>query len=84
LTASGVEPCLKLATADSGIMVSWLVDTAEPVEAAPLPVKPIELVAALRAACALAELVETPGATMVPATALVACEPPTPPPDVLT
>ena len=65
-------------------MVSWLVETAEPVEATPLPVAPIELVAALRAACALAELVETPEATTVPATALVACEPPTEPPDVET
>jgi hypothetical protein len=65
-------------------MVSELVDTAEPVDATPLPVKPIELVAAFRAACAFAEFRETPGATMVPATALVACEPPTEAPDVLT
>src|SRR5580704_10147430 len=86
LTASGVAPCVKLATADSGIIVSWLVLTAEPVEATPLPVAPIELVARFRAAWALAELAEAdvPGATTVPATALVACDPPTEPPEVLT
>ena len=39
-------------------MVSWLVLTAEPVEATPLPVAPIELVARFRAAWALAELAE--------------------------
>jgi hypothetical protein len=66
-------------------MVSGLVLTAEPVDATPLPVAPIELVARLRAAWALAELTAAgaPLATTVPATAFVACEPPTEPPDVL-
>ena len=47
---------------------------------------PIELVARFRAAWALAELAAAdcvPFATIVPATAFVACEPPTEPPDVL-
>src|ERR1700722_9919245 len=83
-TASGVAPCVKRATADSGIMVSWVVATAEPVEATPLPVAPIELVARFLAACALAELAAVPvPATTVPATALVDCDPPTEAPDVL-
>src|ERR1700742_3201449 len=84
-TASGVAPCVNRATADKGIMVSALVLTAEPVEATPLPVAPIELVARFRAACALTELAaaDVPVATTVPATALVACEPPTEPPEVL-
>ena len=56
MTASGVAPCVKRATADSGIMVSCAVETAEPVEATPLPVAPIELVARFRAACALADV----------------------------
>jgi hypothetical protein len=66
-------------------MVSLLVETADPVEAAPFPVEPIELVAWLRAACALAELaaVEVPDATTVPATALVDCDPPTDAPEVM-
>src|ERR1700733_13178849 len=86
LTASGVAPWVKCATAASGIIVSWLVETAEPVEATPLPVAPIELVARFRAACALAELAEAAllADVTVPATALVACEPPTAPPEVLT
>ena len=65
-------------------MVSALVLTAEPVEATPLPVAPIELVARFRAACVLADeaAVVLPTAT-VPATALVDCEPPTAAPDVL-
>ena len=66
-------------------MVSVLVLTAEPVEAAPLPVVPIELFARFRAACAFAEFaaVDFAVASTVPTTALVACEPPTEPPDVL-
>ena len=86
LTASGVVPWVKCATADSGIIVSWLVLTADPVEATPLPVAPIELVARFRAACALAEVaaVDLAEFTTVPATALVACEPPTEPPEVET
>src|SRR3984885_15815745 len=85
LTASGVAPWVKCATAASGIIVSWLVETAEPVEATPLPVAPIELVARFRAAWALAVFAaaDVPVATTVPATALVACEPPTEPPEVL-
>src|ERR1700733_14156180 len=83
LTASGVAPWVKCATADSGIMVSWVVATAEPVEATPLPVAPIELVARFLAACALAELAEAAvPTTTVPATALVDCDPPTEAPDV--
>ena len=61
--------------------------TAEPVEAAALPVLAIELVAWLRAAFAAARRWRcrlSPAATTVPATALVACEPPTAPPEVLT
>ena len=67
-------------------MLTAFVLTAEPVETAPLPVAPIELVARLRAACALTALAAADFAavTTVPATALVACEPPTEPPDVLT
>src|ERR1700754_3853249 len=86
LTASGVAPWLNFATAESGIMVSCLVDTAEPVEAEPLPVWPIELVAWLRAACvfAAAAALEFDADTTVPATALVPCEPPTEPPEVET
>ncbi len=63
-----------------------MVATAEPVEATPLPVAPIELVARLRAACALADVAADALAapTTVPTTALVACEPPTEPPEVLT
>src|SRR5579871_1709012 len=57
-TASGVAPCTKRATADKGIMVSAPVETAEPVEATPLPVAPIELFARFRAACAFAEVAE--------------------------
>jgi hypothetical protein len=65
-------------------MVSRLVLTAEPVEATPLPVAPIELVARFRAAWALAEAADAGlPETMVPATAFVPCEPPTDPPDVL-
>ena len=62
-----------------------MVATAEPVEATPLPVAPIELVARFRAACALAELaaLAVDPATTVPATALVDCDPPTEAPDVL-
>ena len=77
---------MKWATAESGIMVSCLVLTAEPVEAMPLPVAPIEFVARLRAACALAEVAAVDFALVatVPATALVACEPPTEPPEVET
>src|ERR1700742_2842798 len=83
-TASGVAPCVNRATADKGIMVSALVLTAEPVEATPLPVAPIELVARFRAACALAEVAELAApATTVPATALVDCDPPTEAPEVL-
>src|SRR5580692_2915862 len=83
-TASGVAPWTNFATADSGIMVSWVVATAEPVEATPLPVAPIELVARFRAACALAVLaaLAVVPATTVPATALVDCDPPTDAPDV--
>jgi hypothetical protein len=47
---------VKCATADNGIMVSRFVPTADPVEATPLPVAPIELVARFRAAWALAEV----------------------------
>src|SRR5580692_432327 len=86
LTARGVAPWAKWATAESGIIVSALVLTAEPVETVPFPVAPIELVARFRAAWALAELAAAdcvPFATIVPATAFVACEPPTEPPDVL-
>src|SRR5579883_1170350 len=84
-TASGVAPWVKCATADSGIIVSRPVETAEPVEATPLPVAPIELVARFRAACAFADVAEAafPTAT-VPATALVPCDPPTAAPDVET
>src|SRR5579863_4597740 len=82
-TASGVAPCVKCATADRGIIVSWPVLTAEPVDAMPLPVAPIELVARFRAAWALAEFVDAafPTAT-VPVTAFVDCDPPTAAPDV--
>ena len=82
-TASGVAPCAKCATVDNGIIVSALVLTAEPVEATPLPVAPIELFARFRAACALAEVAEfTVPTETVPATALVDCDPPTEAPDV--
>src|ERR1700758_674340 len=50
LMASGMLPGAKCATALSGTMASAFVLTAEPVEAAPLPVLPMELSAKLRAA----------------------------------
>src|ERR1700759_5718294 len=71
LTDSGVAPWLECATAESGIIVSERVETADPVEAAPFPVAPMELVAALRAACAFAEFAADAllADTTVPATA---------------
>src|SRR4051812_311360 len=72
-----------------GTMVSAFVLTAEPVEAVPLPVLPMEFSARLRAASpATVATVEVLGALVgpetVPATALVAWVPPTEPPDLLT
>ena len=60
--------------------------TAVPVDDAPLPVAPIELVARLRTALAATELTEAACVddTTVPATALVVCEPLAGPPEVLT
>src|SRR5579859_3475200 len=86
LTTSGVSPCAKRATLDSGIIVSRPVLTAIPVDAAPLPVAPIELVARFRTTFAATELIEvfSEDETTVPATALVACEPLADPPEVLT
>jgi hypothetical protein len=52
LTASGTLPAPMWVTALSGIIVSVLVLTAEPVEAVPWPVLPIELSAWLRTASA--------------------------------
>src|SRR6476661_6548407 len=49
-TASGVLPGPKLAIAESGIIVSFDVDTAAPVDALDLPLAAIELFARLRAA----------------------------------
>jgi hypothetical protein len=82
-----------LAIADSGIIVSWDVDTAEPVEALVLPLAAIEFVARLRAeslaiaaepAFALAAPMRlVVGAANVPATAFVDWEPLALPPDVL-
>src|SRR3981189_2027780 len=79
---SDVWPCPYWVTLDSGIIVSWLVLTAVPVDDAPLPVAPIELVARFRTALAATELTDAafPGAfcvddRIVPATALVVCEP---------
>src|SRR5215467_10500749 len=85
LTTSGVSASAKRTTLDNGIIVSWLVLTAVPVDEMPLPVAPIELVARLRTALAATELTEAfcEGETTVPATALVACEPLTEPPEVL-
>jgi len=70
---------LKARHADSGIMVSTPVLTAEPVEATPLPVAPIELVAKIPGGLGVGGVADAdvPGATTVPATALVACDPPT-------
>src|SRR5580700_6404320 len=86
LTTSGVSPCANLATLDSGIIVSWLVLTAVPVDETPLPVAPIELVARFRTAFAATEPTEVfcEDDATVPATALVACEPLAGPPEVLT
>ena len=83
---SGVSPCEKLATLDNGIIVSALVETAVPVDEAPLPEAPIELVARLRTALAAIALTEffCDGEAIVPATALVVCEPLAVPPEVLT
>jgi len=70
---------------DSGIIVSWLVLTAVPVDAAVLPVAPIELVARLRTALAATELTEVACVDdTVPTRALVVCEPVAGPPEVLT
>ena len=71
---------------DSEIIVSWLVLTAVPVDDAPLPVAPIELVAKLRTALAATELSELACAddATVPGRALVVCEPLAVPPEVLT
>src|ERR1700746_2213738 len=97
-TASGVLPGPKLAIAESGIIVSFDVDTAAPVDALDLPLAAIELFARLRAAspataAALDDVVPPvpPGEALdlaldvtVPAVALVDCEPLALPPDVLT
>ena len=89
LTASGMLPAVKWVTALSGTMVSALVLTAAPVDAVPFPVLPIELSARLRAASAATDAaVEADALELlpltVPATAWVACTPPTEPPEVLT
>ena len=86
MTESGVSPCEKRATLESGIIVSALVETAVPVDETPLPEAPIEFVAWLRTAFAAIELIEffCEGEVIVPATALVACEPLAGPPVVLT
>src|ERR1700722_18328293 len=86
LTISKVRPCPNRATLDSGIIVSWLVETAVPVEDAVLPVAPIELVARLRTALAATEFSEAAWVddTTVPGTALVVCEPLAGPPEVET
>jgi hypothetical protein len=86
LTTSGVSAWSKRATLESGIMVSWLVLTAVPVDEPPLPVAPIALVARFRTALATTEFNEDfcVGVTTVPATALVVCEPLADPPEVLT
>src|ERR1700761_6178954 len=86
LTTSDVLSCPNRAKLDSGIIVSALVLTAVPVEAAVLPVAPIELVARLRTALAATEPTELVSAAeaTVPATALVVCEPVAGPPEVLT
>ncbi len=69
----------------SGTMVSALVLTAAPVEVDPRPEFAIELFARLRAVSVAIDAVVGffLALTTVPATALVACVPPTDPPDVL-
>ena len=94
MTAIGVLPGPNEAMAESGIIVSFEVETAEPVDALDLPLAAIELFARLRAesaaiAAALAVALVAPvgvlfaGALKVPATAFVDCEPLALPPDVL-
>ena len=85
MTTSGVSPCANRATLDNEIIVSGLVLTAVPVDAPPLPVAPIELVAWFRTTFAAIALIEgfcADDAT-VPATALVVCEPVAAPPEVI-
>ena len=81
--AAGLRPIEALTPAAARAQME---ETARGRKAEPLPVAPIELVARFLAAWALAEVaaVDFPVAVTVPATALVACEPPTEPPDVLT
>jgi hypothetical protein len=83
---SGVSPSVKRATLASGIIASALVETAVPVDEAPLPEAPIELVARFRTALAAIALTEfcCECDVIVPATALVVCEPVAGPPMVLT
>ena len=92
MTAIGVLPGPNEAMAESGIIVSFEVDTAAPVDALDLPLAAIALFARLRAASpaiaaalalALVALVLLVGALKVPATAFVDCEPLALPPDVL-
>src|SRR5580704_13047735 len=85
LTTSEVWLCPYRATLASGIIASWLVLTAVPVDDTPLPVPPIELVARFRTAFDAIELMDGVfDDTAVPATALVVCEPLAGPPEVLT
>ncbi len=93
---SGAEDGPKLATAASGIIVSWLVDTEEPVEAPPralltrafccwLRTKSPAMSAAVRPAVDVTAVVllAAGAMTVVPATAPLAWVPLIEPPEVL-